>query len=331
MKTIITHRGATVTICLLSLLASGCSTNMLQKINNYAAKDNLQNVATDTEYIHSDPEGGITSSSGEAETNLKHAGDRFILAIKNAQKYKSPPEFPIFFSKEYVKEQIKILDNEIKNIEQKVPKQKSDLEQLTNLKKENKSVTSSLDYYEYNLGLEKLLQDKNSSNNYLAQHLSFDRYSALYEFVQSGFSFSDLNCKQFFNVATHRQNQRSFLYKEAELASGLTAALMGIFGASAQAISATAASFSFAQSSGSVLESTLAITADIYTLLPIVENIRKQEYEKTFPPLGPSMIGISITTYYDAEKLIANYAQPCTITGLKQIVADAVHEKAMKK
>ena len=275
----------------------------------------LRNPAVDAKYswtYSDDTQAGRQPDSVSAETNLVHAGYRFAWAVGKAQYYREVVPLNLAQSLQYW--------------EALVAKQAADLHSAAAAQKPQHQAL--LDDSKRNLAILKALEKQTKPDTLTMLQggglLAVPRYQALQEMWQSGVSFADLSCARFFDAASRQQTSRDFWGKEAQLLAGLTSAVQGITGVSAKVISATASSFSFGQSAVSAYETTMALAPDIYLLQKAVQ-VKKGKQKKQLDT--PTLFAGS---YYDVEQALLTYAEPCTFSGLKSIINEALQEKNQK-
>lgn len=272
------------------------------------SRDFLRNPAVDAEYsINSPKDAG--ADDGKPRSNLEHAGYRFGSAISKALQYRDVVPFNFEQSLQYWTDQ--------------VTSQQATLEKVKGSPQE--ALVNAL-LEESTRNKEELTKLKQASGKQLAALqgnglLAVPRYQALKEMWQAGVSYADLNCANYFNLASRQQTTRDFFAKEVQLLAGLTSAVQGVTGVSAKVISATASSFSFGQSAMSTYETTMALAPDIYLLQKAVQ-LKKRNQRKLLD--NPALFAGS---YYDVEQALLIYAEPCTFTGLKSIINEALQEK----
>ena len=282
---------------------------------NLSANQYLRNPAVDAKYSWTYTDGTPAGRQQDlllAETNLTHAGYRFAWAVGTAQYYRDVVPLNLAQSVQYWS----ALE----------AKHADDLKKATDAQKPH--YQALLDDSKRNLAILKGL-DKQTAPDAIAilqggGLLALPRYQALQEMWQSGVSFADLSCAQFFDAASRQQTTRDFVAKETQLLAGLTSAVQGVTGVSAKVISATASGFSFGQSAMNAYETTLALAPDIYLLQKAVQvKKRKQRSDLEKPALFAG-------SYYDVEQALLAYAEPCTFSGLKSIINEALQEKNQK-
>ncbi len=279
------------------------------------SSDYLRNPAVNAKYSWTytdDTPAGRQPDPLSAETNLTHAGYRFAWAVGKAMQYRDVVPLDLEQSLQYWTD--------------RASQQKADLAKLKG-KPQEALMSALLNDSEHNKAA--LTQLKRANVPQLAVLygnglLALPRYQALKEMWQAGISFADLSCAQFFDAASRQQTSRDFWGKEVQLLAGLTSAVQGVTGVSAKVISATASSFSFGQSAMSAYETTLALAPDIYLLQKAVQVKKaKQRSDLDKPELFAG-------SYYDVEQALLAYAQPCTFSGLKSIINEALQEKNQK-
>lgn len=286
------------------------------------SRDFLRNPAVDAEYRSNQPK-DAGADEDKPRSNLEHAGYRFGSAISRALQYRDVVPLNFEQSLQYWTEQVTSREAELAKV--KGLPQEALVNALLEESKRNKDELAALK----NTSSGQLTTLKQASSTQLAALqgnglLAVPRYQALKEMWQAGVSYADLNCANYFDLASRQQTTRDFLAKEVQLLAGLTSAVQGLTGVSAKVISATASSFSFGQSAMSTYETTMALSPDIYLLQKAVQ-LKKRNQRKLLD--NPALFAGS---YYDVEQALLAYAEPCTFTGLKSIINEALQEKNQK-
>lgn len=294
---------------IITLSLAACS-------NLNPSSEYLRNPAVDAKYTwtyKSDTEPDRKPDQGTTGPNLLHAGYRFVWAVGNAQKYRDVVPLDL---EQSVKDWMKLVAEQTEALNAAAKDQKPQQQALLDESKRNLELVT---------GLKQRLASTGATNVLAGGGLLLTpRYQALKEMWQSGISFADLSCAEFFDAASRQQTSRDFLAKEVQLLAGLTSAVQGVTGVSAKVISATASSFSFGQSAMQAYETTMALAPDIYLLQKAVQ-VKKRSQRKQLDT--PELFAGS---YYDVEQALLAYAEPCTFGGLKGIINEALQEKNQK-
>lgn len=257
-----------------------------------------------------DAVGNADEDKLDTSTNLQHAGYRFAWAIKRALQYRDVVPLDLGSSIKYWADLEKA---QIAAAEKASDADKPQQQALLKETKRNLELLQGLLLPLANPEVMAVLGEGGLQ--------SVPRYLALKEMWQAGISFADLSCTNYFDLASRQQTARDFMAKEVQLLAGLTSAVQGVTGVSAKIISATASSFSFGQSAMNTYESTMALAPDIYLLQKAVQSKKRNLRSELDKPK------LFAGSYYDVEQALLTYAEPCTFSGLKSIINEALQEK----
>jgi hypothetical protein len=157
--------------------------------------------------------------------------------------------------------------------------------------------------------------------------------AAIYNFVDSGITYSGLLCEEYFHTMKSMQAHRNFLQKETNLTAGLTSSVMGLAQASAVSIAATGAAFSFGNASFNSYNESYMFSADLNTLESLVRANQSQQEVIIFKKLAATADVAppnSILTLDQAVRELDKYTYTCTRGGIVALLNETVTGTAEK-
>lgn len=152
----------------------------------------------------------------------------------------------------------------------------------------------------------------------------------LERYVGSGFVYSRIICRDYFERLSYTKAHRDYMQKEANLTGGLVASLMGLAEASSGVIAGTSAAFSFGSASFDAYNESYLVSINIHELESLVRKQQKQHealvYRQLYEPEG--VWPAKIQTLAQADMALDDYIVICTPNGIRSSLNAAIEEKA---
>lgn len=134
--------------------------------------------------------------------------------------------------------------------------------------------------------------------------------------IRAGIALSDLYCDTYFRRISRRWNERMFARNTTNDVGTAVSAALGLFNAGSVATGAAGAAFGLADATFRNYDNVFVVSPD----LPNIQNLVRAEQTKVRERITTSMPG----NYYDAQRMIIEYANLCSYTGMKGLLNESV-------
>ena len=146
------------------------------------------------------------------------------------------------------------------------------------------------------------------------------------DLLTEGMALIQANCSSYFTRLGNDGQHLGFARKETSLAGAVTAALMGLYDATAKVLSATASAFGFTTASMDNFADTYLFSPDINSVQKLVMSaldVKRDDGLKIVDAVG---IGKSLT-YTQANQFLLEMEGICQPHGIRSLITQAVNEQ----
>jgi len=155
----------------------------------------------------------------------------------------------------------------------------------------------------------------------------------LRKFLESGMTYADLQCSEYFSRIDWTHAQRDFAQKEITLVGSLTTALLGMARAGSAVTGAAGSAFGFSSSSFDTYNTAFLASTDIGLLQQLVMSAQSQDKIKILKRVSETS-GIWPKRIDSLDLAISDlntYIGRCTPTGIRNLLKASIEEKTKKQ
>lgn len=155
----------------------------------------------------------------------------------------------------------------------------------------------------------------------------------LRKFLESGMTYADLQCSEYFSRIDWTRAQRDFAQKETTLVGSLTTALLGLADAGSAVTGAVGSAFGFSSSSFDTYNTAFLASTDIGLLQQLVTSAQAQDKNTILKRVSETS-GIwpnRIDSLDLAVSDLNTYIGRCTPTGIRNLLKASIEEKTKKQ
>ncbi|WP_156109497.1 hypothetical protein [Pseudomonas cremoricolorata] len=156
--------------------------------------------------------------------------------------------------------------------------------------------------------------------------------SDLKQFLESGMTYYDLQCGDYFSRIDFTRAHREYVQKQTVLVGSLTSAILGLADAGSAVTGATGAAFGFGSASFDAYNSAFLASTDVGLLRELVQSARANDKarilsrimvpNKTWPE--------TIDSFDSAVSALDEYFLRCHPTGIRNLLKSSIEEKAKR-
>lgn len=138
-------------------------------------------------------------------------------------------------------------------------------------------------------------------------------------FWKDGQAFARTLCSDFFRRIARSYAHRENVRKQTNIAGGLITGIMGLAGASPEAVGGTGLSFASAESAFNVYNETFMVTPDLGLMEALVKTVQKTKSQEVDMK--------SLEHVSDVITHLNEYVYPCTFTGMQALLDQSLNRK----
>ncbi|MFS2124313.1 hypothetical protein [Pseudomonas sp. Pseusp97] len=155
----------------------------------------------------------------------------------------------------------------------------------------------------------------------------------LRKFLESGMTYTDLQCSDYFSRIDWTRAQRDYAQKQTTLAGSLTTAMLGLADAGSAATGAVGSAFGFTSSSFDAYNTAFLASTDIGLLQELVASAQVQDKREILKRVTATSGSWPdrIDSLDLAVSDLNTYISRCTPTGIRNLLKASIQEKTKQQ
>lgn len=155
----------------------------------------------------------------------------------------------------------------------------------------------------------------------------------LRKFLESGMTYTDLQCSNYFSRIDWTRAQRDYAQKQTTLAGSLTTAMLGLADAGSAATGAVGSAFGFASSSFDAYNTAFLASTDIGLLQELVISAQVQDKREILKRVTAKSGSWPdrIDSFDLAVSDLNTYISRCTPTGIRNLLKASIQDKTKQQ